>query len=112
MLTNQALTDYITEHCTHSMNRALAAERHPLWKRNCPEVTDSDFIRLGILRCISAVDSGRHFLQTANDIHQELIPVSSYFNNLKSARRASMLSKCPLINCRFIRVDRVIEIGA
>ena len=65
MPSNQTLTDFITEHCTHSMNRALAAERHPLWKRHCPEVTDSDFIRHGIRRCISAVDSGRHFLQTA-----------------------------------------------
>ena len=91
MPSNQTLTDFITEHCTHSMNQALAAERHPLWKRHCPEVTDSDFIRHGIRRCISAVDSGRHFLQTAADIYQEKIPVSSYFNNLKSARRASML---------------------
>lgn len=91
MLNSQTLTDDIIQHCAQSLNKALAAERHPLWKRHCPELTDSDFIHLGLTRCISAVDSGRHFLQIADDIHQEQIPVSSYFNTLKSPRRTSML---------------------
>ena len=91
MLNNPTLTDTITEHCTQSIKRALAAERHPLWALNCSKITDNDFVRLGLIRCLSAVDSGRHFLQINDDIHQEPIPVSSYFNALKSARRASML---------------------
>ena len=91
MANDQTLTNYITEHGTLSLNKAGLAERHPLWKRNCPELTDNDFIRLGLVRCISAVDSGRHFLQIAEDIHQEQIPVSSYFNALKSPRRDDML---------------------
>jgi len=91
-MSDLTLTDYITQHGMQSMDKALAAERYPLWKRNCPELTDSDFIRLGIVRCISAVDSGRHFLQIADDLHQEQIAVSSYFNALKSSRRAAMLT--------------------
>jgi len=73
------------------MENALSAERHPAWKRSCPELNDADFIRLGILRCISTVDSGRHFLQTAEEIHDEQHAVSTYFKSLKSARRVSML---------------------
>lgn len=91
MIENQTLSDYITEHCNQSMENALATERYPLWERNCPELTDIDFIRLGLMRCMSAVDSGHHFLQIADEIHHEQIPLSTYFNALKSPRRANML---------------------
>lgn len=91
MPNDQTLADDIAEHGTQSLDHAMRAERHPLWKRHCPELTDSDFIRQGLLRCISVVDSGRHFLQIAQEIHQEKIPVSSYFNALKSSRRADRL---------------------
>jgi len=91
MLESQTVLDSISEHCIQSMNNALSAERHPLWQRICPELSDNDFIRLGIIRCISTVDSGRHFLQTADDIYDEHIPQSTYFNALKSSRRANML---------------------
>ncbi len=36
-------------------------------------------------------DSGRHFLQTAEEIHDEQCPLSTYFKSLKSPRRVSML---------------------
>ena len=63
MTENVTLRDAITQHCNESMARALLAERYPSWKRSCPELKDIDFVRLGLLRVISAVDSGRHFLQ-------------------------------------------------
>ena len=85
------LYDYIIAHCYESIARALSAERYPLWKRSCPEMNDIDFIRLGLLRCISAVDSGRHFLQTSEEIQGELISHSTYFKSLKSTRRMDML---------------------
>lgn len=84
------MTD-IVEHCNESMQRAIAAERFPLWKRACPELSDIDFIHLGLLRCINRIDSGRHFLQMSEDIHSELCPHSTYFKSLKSPRRTSML---------------------
>ena len=88
---SQTLNDFIFDHCNKSMENAISAERHPLWKRSCPELSDVDFIRLGVLRCISSVDSGRHFLQTADEIHDEQYPLSTYFKSLKSPRRMSML---------------------
>jgi hypothetical protein len=92
MMKNTAtLTDYIADHCYKSMEKALAAERYPLWKRDCPELEDTDFTRQGLLRCISAVDSGRHFLQTMEEVQDERIPHSTYFKSLKSSRRVNML---------------------
>jgi len=87
----QTLNTFIFDHCTKSMENAISVERYPLWKRSCPELNDIDFIRLGILRCISSVDSGRHFLQTAEEIYEEQYPLSTYFKALKSPRRMSML---------------------
>ncbi len=91
MINNLSINDDLLTHCNESIEKALAAERHPAWQRSCPEMNDIDFIRLGLLRCISAVDSGRHFIQTTEEVHGELLPHSTYFNSLKSSRRTRML---------------------
>ena len=88
---NLTLSDSIVQHINDSMVLALAAERYPLWKHACPKLTDIDFIRLGLHRTISAVDSGRHFLKVTDDIHNEKIPLTTYFKSLASLRRANML---------------------
>jgi hypothetical protein len=86
-----SLNEHIIAHCNESMEMALSAERHPSWRRACPEMNDIDFTRFGLLRCISTVNSGRHFIQTADDVHDEQLPLSTYFNSLKSPRRRKML---------------------
>ena len=91
MLNDLTLSGYIQQHCNESMEKSLLAERHPLWTRSCPELKDIDFIRLGLLRCISAVDSGLHFLQNNEEIYGHLLPHSTYFKSLKSHRRTLML---------------------
>jgi hypothetical protein len=85
------LRKHITQHVNDCMTRALSSERYSLLKRDCPELKDVDFIELGLLRCISTVDSGRHFLQTADELYGDQRPLSTYFNSLKSSRRTSML---------------------
>ena len=85
------LSEHITQHCNESMARALLVECYATWKRECPELKDLDFVRLGLLRCISSVDSGLHFLQTTEEIHREALPPSTYFKSLKSPRRTDML---------------------
>ncbi|HJO56583.1 MAG TPA: transposase, partial [Candidatus Scalindua sp.] len=86
------------------MELALAMERYPLWKRNCPEMSDIDFFHFGILRCISTVDSGRHFLQVTEQIYGEPVALSTYFKSLKSLRRTQMLAALEKqsysINCK------------
>jgi len=91
MNNDMTLNDYIIAHCNESMERALAAERYPVWQRSCPEINDIDFTRLGLLRCMSAVDSGRHFIQTTEEVQGQLLPHSTYFKSLKSPRRTTML---------------------
>ena len=91
MTENITLNNHIIAHCNESIEIALSAERHPLWARSCPEMSDIDFTYFGLLRCIDNVDSGRHFLQKTDDIHDEQIPLSTYFNSLKSLRRTRML---------------------
>lgn len=91
MIGNVTFADSISLHINNSMERALSAERHPLWKRACPELADIDFIRLGIHRCMATVNSGRHFLQITDNIHNEQIPLTTYFKALASPRRMGML---------------------
>ncbi len=91
MNTDLTLNDSISAHIKECMERALLAERYPLWQRACPELEDRDFVHLGVLRGISPVDSGRHFLQTIDEVHGEPLPLSTYFKSLKSPRRTSML---------------------
>ena len=73
------------------MEKARSAERYPLWTRAYPEMNDTDFIRFGLMRCIGTVNSSRHFIQTTDNIHDEQLPLSTYFNSLKSPRRRKML---------------------
>ncbi len=90
---NEMMTieEYITDHCSVSMEKAIAAERFPLWKRECDAIDDVTFSRHGLRRCISAVQSGRHYLQVTDEIYDEAICHSSYFNALKSPRRMNMV---------------------
>ncbi len=90
---NEMMTieEYITDHCKVSMEKAIAAERFPLWKRSCDTIDDVTFCRHGLRRCISAVHSGRHYLQVTDEIYDEVIIHSRYFNALKSSRRMNMV---------------------
>jgi len=85
------IAEYITDHCSVSMEKAIAAERFPLWKRECDTIDDVTFFRHGLRRCISVVQSGRHYLQVTDEIYDEAICHSSYFNALKSSRRMDMV---------------------
>ncbi|MGK0441591.1 MAG: hypothetical protein ACJA0N_001391, partial [Pseudohongiellaceae bacterium] len=90
---NEMMTmkEYLTDHCNLSMEKALAAERFPLWKRSCDTIDDVTFLRHGLLRCMSPAHSGRHYLQITDEIVDEAICHSSYFNALKSLRRMKMV---------------------
>ena len=90
-MNDMTIDEYITDHCNTSMEKAIAAERFPLWKRSCDIIDDVTFSRHGLLRCISTVHSGRHYLQMTDEIYDESISHSSYFNALKSSRRMNMM---------------------
>jgi len=77
-------------HCEQSLQSALNATQYTTWERNCTEVTDLDFVNAGILRCLMIADSGRHFLQTSEELGEKMTH-SNYYVNLKSRRRTDML---------------------
>ncbi len=56
-------------------------------KYDCREFDDLDFLESGISRCISAVASGRDFLQQHGDNRRREIERTLFFKALKSARR-------------------------
>jgi hypothetical protein len=87
----KTMDEYIADHCKASMEKAISAERFPLWKRSCDSIDDVTFSRHGLLRCISNVHSGRHYLQITDEIYDETLSHSSYFNALKSSRRMNMM---------------------
>ena len=90
---NQEITmqEYIEQHCTESMNNALAAVRYTTCERHCPDFSDIEFASMGLLRCITPVDSGRHFIQNIQEQYKIKFPHSTYFTALHSARRREML---------------------
>lgn len=90
---NQDLTmlEYIKKHCTESMNNALGSVKYTTWERQCPEFSDVEFVIKGLLRCITPVDSGRHFIQNMQEQYEITFPHSTYFTAIHSRRRREML---------------------
>ena len=69
-----------------------------LHQRHCPELSDADWLRLGVRRCLAPQSSGRGFLQTLASLAPALCPDSShFFESLKSQRR---LALCAELNAR------------
>jgi hypothetical protein len=61
--------------------------------RLCPELSDFDFLRLGVQRVLSQAKSGRDFLQTHAAGGGSPITVSHFFETLKSERRGQMCAE-------------------
>jgi len=86
-----SMQEYIEQHCTESMYNALAAVKYTTWERKCPDFPDVEFMSKGLLRCITPVDSGRHFIQNIQEQSKSKFPHSTYFTALHSVRRREML---------------------
>jgi len=63
--------------------------------RQCPELTDLEFIRLGVSRVLSQATSGRDFLQAYAESGGQAVARSHFFETLKSGRR---LKLCEEVN--------------
>lgn len=57
----------------------------------CPEISDADWVQLGIQRVLEEVSSGRGFLQEHRPRFELSLKWSNYFSSLRSDRRAAML---------------------
>ena len=65
-------------------------------RRSCTALGDLDFLETGVSRCLSAVTSGRDFLQQHGDRGHADIEVSLFFKALKSKRRLANLGSVNL----------------
>lgn len=92
MNNDSSFIEYMSDHLTQSTEKALDHDRYVFVESPCPKLSDVDFARLGVMRCLSPVNSGRNFLQNIEEIHGEVCPHSTYFNALKSPRRMEMIT--------------------
>ena len=69
---------------------------------DCRELGDLDFLESGISRCLSAVTSGRDFLQQHADHGRKDIAVDLFFKALKSGRRLANLESVNLNAARLM----------
>ena len=56
-------------------------------QRKCPEITDIDFLRMGVDRTVSAARSGHAFLQDYRKEDGKKVAVGHFFHELSSPRR-------------------------
>jgi len=59
---------------------------------DCPEISDLDFLTMGVNRCMSTAVSGHDFLQTYRKDDDNKVGVSHFFEALKSPRRLANLA--------------------
>ena len=57
MTKDLSITASIKQYCVKIMRDALEAARYTTWERNYPELTETDFTHIGLLRCMTSVDS-------------------------------------------------------
>jgi hypothetical protein len=61
--------------------------------RDCPCISDREFLSLGFLRTLSQARSGRDFLQQQQEVFENDVQRSSFFDSLHSNRRLQFLSE-------------------
>ena len=79
MDTNLSTVDKIKQHLQRSVELASAKNRYASWRRDCPIFTNLDFLYSGIARAINCVESGRDFLQFSDEVLNNPIAHSTYF---------------------------------
>ena len=68
-------------------------------RRDCPGLSDEDFLKSGVGRCITDVRSGHDWIQYAGQIMGLNLTVGRFFDSLKSLRRLNLLSRVCDIVC-------------
>lgn len=61
-------------------------------QRKCPEITDLDYLRMGVERCLGQYRSGHDFLQHYQKEDGKKVAVGHFFHELASKRRLANLT--------------------
>ena len=62
------------------------------YQRKCPEITDLDYLRMGVERCLGQYRSGHDFLQNYQKEDGKKVAVGHFFHELASKRRLANLT--------------------
>jgi Transposase DDE domain len=95
-----AIINQLTSPCVQSklLKPALDLVSSCVKQRVCPEISDADWLRIGVARCLTPLPSGRAFLQDLGSTAPEHCPENSnFFESLKSKRR---LGFCRELNAK------------
>ena len=77
----------------------------------CPEISDADWVRIGIQRVLEEVPSGRGFLQEHGPRFDLSLKASNYFTSLQSPRRAAMLQEVCEAVVREVQASGIDRLG-
>jgi hypothetical protein len=80
---------------THFFAPAHAAFLNAEHRRNCPELSDSQWIQMGVSRVLKECRSGRGFLQdwAMSNNEEAVVDVGLFFETLKSKRRLALIEE-------------------
>jgi hypothetical protein len=70
----------------------ISAYPHSHRQYDCSELTDLDYLEMGVPRCVSESKTGRDFLQRHGDQGRKCIHVGHHFKALQSNRRLENIS--------------------
>lgn len=88
----------------HLFAPALALLPNCTHLRQCPELSDSRWVQLGVSRCLLPMKSGRGFLQWFASLAPQLCPDHSlFFSTLHSQRRLALINE---LNSRLCQHSR------
>jgi len=93
------MTDPETSVASRFFNPAKIQLSHCKSKRDCPSLSDEEWVKLGVKRVIDAPQSGRDFLQSLVSQGDRAPGNSHFFETLKSKRR---LRLCEELNERIV----------
>jgi len=88
---NETIQNQLKAILIRAYEMARDAERHPDWIRKCQVISDIDFLLFSILRATIQVKSGLHFLQHLDQVLEQQVASSTWFDANESERRARMV---------------------
>lgn len=89
-----AIINFISPVAERLLGPALELLPQCVQLRQCPELSDAQWIYLGVGRCLMAQSTGRGFLQCLASLSPDQCPeLSHFFSTLKSERRLKLLGE-------------------
>jgi hypothetical protein len=97
-------TNTVNDAFFHPLNGLSAQSEHT---RCCPEISDEQYVLMGVCRVLESTESGRGFLQEHGNSFSTAPTLGAYFANLHSPRRCAVLKDVDRM--LYTKVDALLE---